>query len=1037
MSNTPGMTPGAPGKKSRRPPRRLRRALIAAVLMVAGSGALHWELETSSLQSLWLSRFAAGVSHSVAEGPNSRLRFPAAGPFDARLGYTRIPDFQARLESHGYEVAAQARVSPGYQVALDYGLFPIYEEKSHAGLQIFDRGGRPIYARTYPGHVFPDIDAIPRVIVDALLFIENHRLLDADAQYQNVAFDWRRTGAAAVRYGRRALGAEVPVHGASTLATQIEKFRHSPGGITPAPGDKLRQMMSAALRAYRQGRDTRSAREQIVVDYINGVPLSAVPRHGEVHGLLDALWAWYGIEADAVEVLHEPLAELIRAARVYRAALSLVVAGRAPSFYLATERGRVALADLTDSYLRLLEANGMVPAALAQAARAIELDISPGTQAPGPESFVEQKAASAIRTTLLSLLGTASLYELDRYDLSVHSSIDWTAQRGVVKELQQLADPAQRVAAGLTGERMLPAGPAGGIVYSVLLYEATAYGNLLRVQADSFNGPFDVNRHTRLELGSTAKLRALVSYLETADALYRQLVDESDPQARDAFRRDYTDPLSRWAARLLSTRPDLSLEEFLAAAMQRRYPANPHETFFTGGGIHRFSNFDRTHDARSLTVQEAFAHSVNLVFIRLMRDVVAYQVQRLPNARAALQDRGHPARRHYLERFADHEGQQFLTRFYARHAGRSPLESIDMLLSPRTVSPARYARVYRAVCPAAGVEALAVSIRTVLGASEIDGAAIARLYTEGAPERYDLADLGWITGLHPLELWLVRYLWENPHATFAQAVGASEDARLQAYGWLFRTKVRAAQDRRIRTVLEMDAFTASHRQWQRHGYPFAKLVPSYATSIGSSGDNPLALAELVGLLVNDGIRRPLAAIEALDFAVETPFETRLQRRSDAGERVLSSEVARIARNALQGVVESGTGRRMRGVLHGADGVALPLGGKTGTGNNRIHVTNSDGHSTAVRALNRTATFAFFGGPYFGVITVYVAGEASAQHEFTSSVATQLLRHLEPVLAQLISTPADCGETSYATRGESGEGEEGIGPVVETRAGHEI
>lgn len=970
------------------------------------------------MQSLLLSRFAADISHSVEEGPNPQLRFPAAGPFDTRLGYTRIPEVEARLESYGYQVTAQARVSPEFKASLDYGLFPIYAEKSRAGLQIFDRGGRPIYARAYPEYVFPDIDAIPRVFVDALLFIENHRLLDAQVQYQNVAFDWRRTGAAALLYGRRAFGAEVPVHGASTLATQIEKFRHSPGGITPAPGDKLRQMMSAAVRAYQQGRDTRAARERIVVDYINGVPLSAVPHHGEVHGLLDALWSWYGIGPEAVDVLHEPAADPLQAARVYRAMLSLVVAGRAPSFYLVTEHGRAALAELTDSYLGLLEADGRVPAALAQAARIVELDILPVTPPAGLENYVEQKATSAIRTTLLGLLDTDSLYELDRYDLSVRSTIDWPVQQGVADELQQLAEPAHRSAAGLTGARMLPDGAASGIVYSVLLFEATPSGNFLRVQADSFNGPFDVNRHTRLELGSTAKLRALVSYLETADGLYRQLVDEDGRQARDEFRRDYTDPLSRWATRLLAVEPELSLEQFLAAAMQRRYSANPAGTFFTGGGVHKFSNFDRTYDARSLTVQEAFEQSVNLVFIRLMRDVVAYEVQRLPDARQVLRDRAHPARWHYLKRFADREGQQFLTRFYARHVGRSPLDSIDMLLSPRAVSPARYARVYRAVCPAAGPDALAVSMQTVLGVHETDQATIAQLYTEGAPDQYDLADLGWITGLHPLELWLIRYLWENPRATLAQAVEASEDARLQAYRWLFRTNARAAQDRRIRIMLEMDAFAAIHRQWQRHGYPFARLVPSYATAIGSSGDNPLALAELVGLLVNDGVRRPLVAVEALDFAAQTPFETRVRRRPDPGERVLSSEVARIGRRALQGVVESGTGRRVRGALHDADGIVLPLGGKTGTGNNQVRVTDAAGNSTAVRALNRTATFAFFAGQYFGVVTVYVAGEESAQHDFTSAVATQLLRHLAPVLAQLPGSRPDCVEVLYVTQERS-------------------
>ena len=41
--------------------------------------------------------------------------------------------------------------------------------------------------------------------------------------------------------------------GGSTLATQIEKFRHSPEGITSSPREKLRQMLSASLRAYHGG----------------------------------------------------------------------------------------------------------------------------------------------------------------------------------------------------------------------------------------------------------------------------------------------------------------------------------------------------------------------------------------------------------------------------------------------------------------------------------------------------------------------------------------------------------------------------------------------------------------------------------------------------------------------------------------------------------------------------------------------------------------------------------------------------------------
>ena len=60
----------------------------------------------------------------------------------------------------------------------------------------------------------------------------------------------------------------------------------------------------------------------------------------------------------------------------------------------------------------------------------------------------------------------------------------------------------------------------------------------------------------------------------------------------------------------------------LEASLERKYSASPAETFFTGGGLHTFGNFDREDDRKVMTIREAFQNSVNLVFIRLMRDVV-------------------------------------------------------------------------------------------------------------------------------------------------------------------------------------------------------------------------------------------------------------------------------------------------------------------------------------------------------------------------------------------------------------------------------
>ena len=56
--------------------------------------------------------------------------------------------------------------------------------------------------------------------------------------------------------------------------------------------------------------------------------------------------------------------------------------------------------------------------------------------------------------------------------------------------------------------------------------------------------------------------------------------------------------------------------------MERRYSASPAERFFTGGGVHTFANFKREDNGKVPTVREALRDSVNLAFVRLMRDIV-------------------------------------------------------------------------------------------------------------------------------------------------------------------------------------------------------------------------------------------------------------------------------------------------------------------------------------------------------------------------------------------------------------------------------
>ena len=212
--------------------------------------------------------------------------------------------------------------------------------------------------------------------------------------------------------------------------------------------------------------------------------------------------------------------------------------------------------------------------------------------------------------------------------------------------------------------------------------------------------------------------------------------------------------------------------------------------------------------------------------------------------------------------------------------------------------------------------------------------------------------------------------------------------------WLLNPRNRKAQDLRLRIKIERDAFAHLTPYWQKLGFPFKTLVPSYASAIGSSGDRPVALAELVGILINDGVRRPSTSLTKIHFAPGTPYETVLQRKADKGEVVLRPEVARVARTAMAEVVAHGTARRLHGVFKYPDGKLITVGGKTGSGDNRIQAFNRQGAVISSRATNRTATFVFYiGERYYGVVTAYVQGREAENYKFTSALPVTILKLL--------------------------------------------
>lgn len=263
--------------------------LVLLLALLALGWAASVEMHTSRLQARYLSPLAATLSYRLEPGASDAIVYPGDGPFDRRLGYSALNEFLPRLLKRNYLIQAQTRFSPALLGYAEHGLFVPYAEKVQAGLSITDCRAAPLYAFTYPQQLYASFAEVPPLVVQSLLFIEDRDLLDPTQPLANPAVDWPRFAKAAWSQVAKLLHLPGQTAGGSTLATQLEKYRHSPDGLTLSGGEKIRQMMSASVRAYQAGPDTLGSRRNIVRDYLNSVPLSAVPGHGEVHGLAEGL----------------------------------------------------------------------------------------------------------------------------------------------------------------------------------------------------------------------------------------------------------------------------------------------------------------------------------------------------------------------------------------------------------------------------------------------------------------------------------------------------------------------------------------------------------------------------------------------------------------------------------------------------------------------------------------------------------------------------------------------------------------------------
>lgn len=471
--------------------------LLWLLLLVLLAGLVYQEMRSSLVQAKVWHYLAQQLTFSTDVGPapaDEAPVYPQGGPFDLRAGYSQLPGWLTTLNEQGFSVVKQSRFSPALQRYSELGFYPPYAEKSQWGLQVFDCRQEPLFSFQKPEFQFSNFEQVAPLMLRALLYVENRDLFQPTA-FANPAVDWSRLGAAVLAQAQKALGRDAAAAGGSTLATQIEKYRHSEQGFTADILDKLQQMVSASVRAYLPARETMERRKQIALDYINTVPLAATPQAGEVHGMADGLHAWFGADPQRVNrLLQDATPSSAEHGQALRQVMALIIAQRRPSFYLL--QGRAELEQLIDSHLRLLRQANIINQAWLEQASAAPLRFNTEATVSRP---VLDKTALLVRNRIAGLL-ERTLYQTDRLDLTVQTTLDLPLQQQVKQYLQQLEKLPAAERAGIIGPRLLREDQIRGVKYSFTLYESTATGNKLRVQTDNHaEQPFDLNEGSKLE----------------------------------------------------------------------------------------------------------------------------------------------------------------------------------------------------------------------------------------------------------------------------------------------------------------------------------------------------------------------------------------------------------------------------------------------------------------------------------------------------------------------------------------------------------
>jgi len=905
------------------------------------------------------------------------------------------------LKDQGFQVDKKTHLAltPQAKKLLDMGIVPFnhYQGQAFSGIKILDRHKRSVYEYEHP-YQFKNFEHISPFILKALLVWENDKLrhlllpdnkINGETLGDTVELNYLIEGPRVVKslseYLQYKITGEGAFSGASTLMTTLEKMTNTPGGRTQSINDKLRQMLGAGL--HLNAGDSKGGIKKALVDFLNTVPMAGGPRThtGELYGFGASYYAWFG---DSIDELNEQLNSQDRQVRsqAFKNICALIVAIRRPSQLLNEPKVIERQANLL---LKRLNQKNLLNSALYVKAKAMKPTWNPQAKEQRQFDYALHREAFSARNQYTQIVRQAvakksgvnkarkiNLQTVDVMPVTIELSTDAQLEQKIRKVLDEMySDVAQKspfvqsnqkgLLNNLTQEELQR------IEYAATVLEIDEHRRwkILANTDTQSDVVYNPAKQGRFQWGSTAKLRVLVNYLMIIHDEARLL--QSELQAFNFERLQRYKKSSVTIKRLLSAyidkHPQASMDDILNWAMSRRISADPGEKFLTGESWHQFHNYQKSDDRKNPNLWQMTTESINLSFVRLMRDVVDYYIEQLGyDKKSMLSNKDNRLRKEIIEdaiKLEEQFYQQGINFFIAKIKAQFP--------EPLSLSD----------------QEIINAARRVAKQLKFDDGKEAQKYRQ-------------LTSLFKRivayeKSWLLARLRGSAYVN-SISIDTEQDRIVQQTSDWFRSNKHWIKNT-LYTFLEQQAFSKGVTPaWKKLGYLF-NVSPSYAVVLGSSGDTPMSLLELAGTLLNDGVHeKNISAIEGIVLAPDSEFETPFKIVHQQ-ERIIPQDVAAIARKAMEGVLHKGTA--IFASSHPLMQYVRSSGAKTGTGDNRHHQVPVNRSAAVLSILDIGEGKA----KYAICITMSVTQGDIERYKFTSKVPVRILAriadHLTPVVAE--------------------------------------